>query len=269
VVFASYFIMKLTGDDFPLYAITDQNVGVHLLFQRGTSVLWTIPVEVQFYAVFPVIWLLYRLLGSSVGYWLAAAAALALALQWTSPAVLNYISYFLAGILVAMLPRPGAPRAMDLLFVVCFIGFFAGFPRIRGVDTQGLWADPVYLLLITTFLMAAVHAPLAARVLGARFPRFLGNISYSAYLLHIPVLKVLDEIDMLRADVHTYFVVFLIVTTAVSWLSYRLIEKPARELINGQWPRDDATNTPTGASGGGDGEGSPHLLPPGRIGARP
>lgn len=222
---------------FPLYGITDANLIHHLLFLRGESLLWTVAVEVQFYALFPLLWLLYRLAGrEALVAALVALSLLAFALGFPRTHTLfPHLPYFLAGIGLSLLPlvRTG------LLFPVIFMLYFVLMPGVIGL-TGDPWLSPAYILLIPILLYAAMTSSWGG-FLGHPALRFLGNISYSVYLLHLPILRILRETPLVGT--WALLPVFLAATTAVAWISYRFFETPTRTWItkaSALWSRGPA-----------------------------
>ncbi|BFM11426.1 hypothetical protein R50072_15790 [Simiduia litorea] len=65
-------------------------------------------------------------------------------------------------------------------------------------------------------------------LLANKIGDFMGKISYSLYLLHIPVITHVNTLDML---VELKLVLALILSTFIAYLSFRYIEKPAARLI--------------------------------------
>lgn len=60
----------------------------------------------------------------------------------------------------------------------------------------------------------------------------LGELSYSLYLLHVPILILMKP--TLRSGVHgkpLLLLVFLLLAVGVSTLTYQLLEAPSRKLI--------------------------------------
>jgi peptidoglycan/LPS O-acetylase OafA/YrhL len=122
---------------------------------------------------------------------------------------------------------------MNVLFWSMLAIYFLSMPQIRRVlsmDWGGIWDSPIYIVVIPAFLAVTLHAPVAERVLGNGFAKFFGNISYSVYLLHMPVLHWLTALPALDHR-GIFLVVFLIATTAIAWLSFVLIERPARNFL--------------------------------------
>lgn len=211
---------------FPLYGITDANLFYHLLFMRGESLLWTVAVEVQFYALFPLLWLIYRLAGREAFVAaLVALSLLAFALGFPRTHTLfPHLPYFLAGIGLSLLPQVRT----GVLFPVIFVLYFGLMPGLIGL-TGDPWRSPAYIVLIPVLLYAAITSTWAG-FLGHPALRFLGNISYSVYLLHLPILRVLRETPLVGT--WAFLPVFLAATTVVAWISYRFFETPTRVWIN-------------------------------------
>jgi peptidoglycan/LPS O-acetylase OafA/YrhL len=89
---------------------------------------------------------------------------------------------------------------------------------------------------------AAVHArhgganPISA-IAGWRVPQMFGRISYSIYLWHMFVIllvsaALLDGVKGISQFEHAAILIpsALALSTALSWLSFRIIEKPGMEL---------------------------------------
>jgi peptidoglycan/LPS O-acetylase OafA/YrhL len=60
----------------------------------------------------------------------------------------------------------------------------------------------------------------------------LGNISYSMYLLHVPILQAMDRFGL--AEGAGGLLLFLAITVTASTLTYRLFERPMRLRIRGK-----------------------------------
>ena len=66
---------------------------------------------------------------------------------------------------------------------------------------------------------------------------FFGAVSYSLYLLHQPVLRVLAGSIFLRGNLWLFLPLFLAAATVVAALSYRYIEEPLRRWLGGETGR--------------------------------
>jgi peptidoglycan/LPS O-acetylase OafA/YrhL len=91
------------------------------------------------------------------------------------------------------------------------------------------------VVMIAPFLVLGLMSgrSLTARILASRPMHFLGVISYSLYLWHLPLRTVAMYFWPWRSDQHLFHaVVFpLSLTLVVSTLSYAMIEMPARDAI--------------------------------------
>jgi peptidoglycan/LPS O-acetylase OafA/YrhL len=249
IVFASLAVVLVHGSRGILYEVTPHNIWQHLLFIQGSSVLWTIPVEVQFYAVFPLIWLACSRMGNTVLIWLAILAAFAFASAWRHPVLIAHLPFFLAGIALAFAPASPTVRGADLAFVAALAAYFLTMPRIFGISPAGLWDKPFYLLTSAALVWAAISSPMANRILGKGLCKALGDASYSAYLLHLPVLHLLKMTPLTQANNYVFLVVFLLLTALVSWVSFRYFETPTRRFISGRKASDVRSRRPLAEPG--------------------
>ncbi|PBB75215.1 hypothetical protein CK227_10510 [Mesorhizobium sp. WSM4308] len=237
-----YYVVVLVSFALPLVANTRSvwpfyyigNVWSYLLFWRGANVLWTIPAEVQFYALFPAIWWAFSKIGNTTILLLLVVAALNQAFWLETPVLLqSFLPYFAAGLVLSMITVPYA-RLIEFLVIPAFIGLVVALPEVSvalGFKPTGMWGSSAYMLLVPTTVLLVINSRWATRILGSRLAIFLGTISYSVYLLHMPVHFVLRELPIYKTAPLLLMAVALVVTTAVSWLSFMFIEKPARRWI--------------------------------------
>ena len=222
---------------------------------------WTLPVEFGFYLLLPVLaqafaprrwpWLLVLVvLAWSWRAWcLAHRRADFAQLAWVDQ-LPGRIDQFAIGMLaawawvryeargLAMTPR----RANALLFAGG--AAFVALPALLLVDGRPLVSaspslHPVVLawhglasLPVACMLVACVAgAPWARRWLAARPLRFLGEISYSLYLWHLPLIAFVvwqSGGEVAARDFWPYFSVCLLLSLAMAVLSWWFVERPAR-----------------------------------------
>jgi peptidoglycan/LPS O-acetylase OafA/YrhL len=221
----------------------------HLRLSWATHHLWTIPVEIKFYACFPFIaWLVTR--ASSPRLRAVLITALLAGFMIFAPrdepfAVWGYIDIFVFGILAAQLhlnartapSRTDAVRAPSSAWSAALVASFLALlllvpwvsERIAGVrfaafrDTYAT-ATPCFVLIFA----ATRCGGWVRSLLVSRPARFLGAISYSLYLTHAHVLRfVLSHVE-LPAPVEIALSTLLALLLA--WLCYRLVETPFRAL---------------------------------------
>ena len=228
----------------------------HLLLQEGTSVLWSIPVEFHYYLWLPLVAAVLAGAQRACGPGLAAAlticASVAAMRLWPPAAsVVNdirlgpYLVLFFAGGLAAVLSlRVGesgrrSAWGFGLLGLAALVAFAATVPAV--VASTG-WMDfqadlnhrwfAFFAVVWAALLLAVVHGPTwLRRPFEWRPLRWLGWVSFSAYLWHMPVLAAVTG-PMGLAGVLA-LAVFVPLTAAVAWASWRLIERPLQRI---RWP---------------------------------
>ncbi|WP_250003929.1 acyltransferase [Actinoplanes sp. M2I2] len=129
------------------------------------------------------------------------------------------------------------------------------------IDTQKIWT---VLAVMATFLSAYV---LRTRAMP-RALTWLGQVSYSLYLLHVPVLflmpRLVPEIGTATLPIRVAAgLTYVILVLALAGLSYRMVEQPGQALgrhllraIDTHPPRHRQTTTERAASGTRRGENS-------------
>lgn len=192
---------------------------------------WSISAEWFAYLLFPALsyFLFYR--KGVVGLYIGAGLALA----FFQPLSNFCLTHVLSGFLVGM----AAYRLMPALSRIKF-GRYTGCCVTAAIL---LWAQaaapPVAVgLLLFAVLIPALTSPddLVSRLLGARPLVYLGEISYSLYMVHWPArvvvrnaLRIFGALDSLPAPVVVSAYVAVALAGAV--VSYHLIEVPGRALL--------------------------------------
>lgn len=168
---------------------------------------WSLAVEEQYYIIFPVLlWALWRLGRGIVWGVLAVIAVVSLALcqllVTSQPDATFYLIHtraweLLAGSLIALWQLRGGPRAQDRSETGAALGLamilYGIFMFDEHTPFPSLWA----LLPVggtALVLLFAAKDTLAARLLSLRVMVGIGLISYSAYLIHQPLLLSLIHI---------------------------------------------------------------------------
>lgn len=236
VVLLAFAVYTLLDPGFP-YAIDRHNLLRHLLFSGNVSVLWSIPPEVQFYAFFVALWWAAQraITGRGAGALVAVLglALVALCLRDAVPGtfVSSKMHYFLMGSLLGWLhPRLrsaplGAP-ALTLLQAVLLASlalFMLGAINLRA----DYWNDlaPTFICGLAVYAFShdrtVIDDALAAPPL-----QWLGDWSFSLYLLHVPVLYLLGQAGLPRGTGLSALVAVAVVLGVTAAFSL-LVEHPA------------------------------------------
>lgn len=188
-----------------------------------SSVTWTLVHEWRFYAALPIVAICYR----SKYKYVALTAALTLAAIDLGTSAVVCWAYFLTGILTAAVHK----KKINYMFK-----FFAAIvAAITFVVTCGVLEIPGYGYMrfaITSlfFVCITISNP---RILHFQFLNRLSDISYSIYLMHLPIIYIAFKcastfVDLSQIDKITFWTINLItipVIVAVSTLTFVHIEK--------------------------------------------
>lgn len=267
---------------FASWSVALGDIVTHLLFIHTwwsetsgsiNGVLWTLAVEVEFYAIFPLVWWLFRR-----NAWLTTFALIAVSLSFrvyaqsccihtSAPLMLenlpSYIDVFAFGMLAAYLYVRSCGAADDrrvqyAATVVAFVAIVAA-----AVDLQHLWlvrAQPdwptTWVVYHRTFTAAAFCAvalgslmsvPIWRRALANPVLLFYGAISYNLYLYHQALARLLLHWRIPpftgrneHADPHwqvAYTVLAVVVTTAQAAIVTYAFERPLLRMPFERWRR--------------------------------
>ncbi len=258
----------------------------HNDYDPNLTQLWTLTIEVAFYATLPVLARLAvtRTAGpdSAVRRQLAMLAAMAAgalafnvlqarhviensqALLWF-PAYLDWFALGMALAVLTCIPAnspvvlplrrvltewAAAPGLCGIVAVLCFMlsTLPLGIPRTLAPATFWQWTLQHYLFAACAFFvmlpLVLGNSTVLRRTLGSPIARFGGNISYSVYLWHVPLMLWLQH-HLHYPEFHGYFwqlfVVTLASTVAVASASWLLVERPILRYGSRSWVRARTT----------------------------
>jgi peptidoglycan/LPS O-acetylase OafA/YrhL len=211
---------------------------------------WSISGEAAAYLLFPIVAMGIDWRRRSPAWAVAALVALALLLAaimaWNGALVLDRdiprfgllraATEFTMGTIVCALWRHWAPRPRN---AAALAGALVGAALLLGVATAAPEALVVPLFLAGLMLALALSAGQAGNPLAARPIFYLGEISYSTYLVHFLlyiVFKILFVED--PANVPLPLIgLFLLITFAASVALYHGVERPAQRAMNRAFDR--------------------------------
>lgn len=220
-----------------------------------STVWWSLQTEVQFYIALPLFYFCYRVGGRSLLLVLLFAACgvfLAFILRQLPTqsieqalgltlSLLGRLPAFLAGVAIAYLYERGALPSLSLrvaapLLIVAVVLLQLVLQHL--LDGWGpLFAlhFPASILLETAAwsFLALVALAWGRPLLGpaSELLRYLGRISFSLYLLHVPAqYLLLANMGGVAQGDHFVFVLILLCSILVSDVTYRLVERPMLRL---------------------------------------
>lgn len=205
-------------------------------FHQYNPVFWTLVEEMRISLVYPV--LAYMVLKFPAKYSLLLAIFLALFARgflrvyshssWIL--TLEYMGMFLCGMVLArnfavvsQWYRSRSTSLRALLVILSVVFYFGGHRRPHG----SLWFMTIGSLI---FIVLSLSSQRAGAFLSYRAPVYLGRISYSLYLIHIPVLFALAI--TLHHKISWWLILPLYVCTSIALASifYLLVERPFTQL---------------------------------------
>lgn len=216
----------------------------HFLLRDGEGVLWTIPVEIKYYLIFPLIAIcLYGLpsLAHKIGVLVALITFFALVRMPTDNlAPWRFLPYFLGGYLAALiLPKAaelrdrvrglglGADVACALVLGAIVFTMPSVWNSLMG-ERMRAWLHPeIYVPLFASVVLLTCLSPrLAPALLANPVARFVGTISFSLYLSHLIVLRYVRAQGLGEWTLLVAALAVLLVATVL----WALVERPSQQI---------------------------------------
>ena len=191
--------------------------------------MWTLVHEMRMAVIFPPLFLAIRrigaarTLGACVLVSIVASFGLSDSYSGSWQATLHFLWMFAAGSTIAYhrtfllgLLVPTRPALIAVLWICAVLLLVTPFNRV--------WSDFLIGCGACLLIILCLPESWASRQLSASVPIWLGKVSYSLYLIHVPILVL-----ALSGHIVSSLVAFL-VTLPLAEFTYRCVKSPAHRL---------------------------------------
>lgn len=207
--------------------------------------LWSISVEIQYYFLIPILYLLFS---KAKNFWIPFIAVLVVAmitnnyighittnnpniiskLGWVF--IVTHLQFFLVGILASKYWQQLKPyfEHKFWFWLAAYGLFFGGCYFLFGLTISSYWIFSP-LNFFAMILLAGVTFSLAYSFYGLSNTLLKGNdISYGLYIYHMLVINFLVQRGYVSD--FKYLLIVLLISTILATLSWKLVEKPSLKL---------------------------------------
>ena len=236
---------------------TPRDIINNLFLIKGDGIFWSIVVEFKYYFISPFIMAFcnyvlkwdFKKVSVFLGLITAACIYYVNTSNLSEISFVRYLPIFLTGTFLSIyevvylkeresdvkknkaLEIAGLAAALIILLTIPHL-----FNTVFGQHIKGWYFhDPIfyfpYALLWAIVLLSSKYGKFEflKKIFEFKILRFLGVVSFSTYLFHIPVMKVI-ELSKLHINKNVQFYVFFLVTSGLVFLSYLLIERPLQQI---------------------------------------
>ena len=206
--------------------------------------LWTIPLEVEFYLLYPLAFLFFAAKKSSF-LWMITFGISGLTIllsyqgyQWLSFTALFLWPSWLLGAWIAKLYRDQQLKRIKLIYSMPAVGLTLVIALISRYQNWETWTQyfawtAFYFFF---FIFCLSHGGFINRTIGTRLTKaisWIGKISFSLYLIHFPLFKLFGYLhrDIFGEKPATFLIslFYLLPVILLAWLFFRWVEDPIHQ----------------------------------------
>ena len=225
-------------------------------FQKGFSFnapTWSVSLEIVIYILFFFVISSLKRFKVWVPIAVLALYKLSVNIELISP-FRNCLAYFFFGVAVYFCSTFVTKKFFKsiivlILFIEVFVFLALRHFNLISFDSGGngfIWGT-AFLVFFVAQIDGSRLAPLLTKA------RMIGDLSYSVFLWHVPIqilIKLVQakySIDNSIAYSKLFFIIFIVLTYFVGYLSYRFIEQPVQRIIRKRFAHNAAMfeSTPT------------------------
>ena len=225
---------------------------LHLALVRGEDVFWSIPVEFKYYIISPfLMYICHRVLKwnlmavfALLGFLIVLSMAIRVWVDLSLTSTIKFFPVFLVGTAISIyelvrnkdLSRKSRSKLLDIAGLVAICIIFITIPYYfellfnKSFNFQTTALSPMYALLWGMLLIGSKYGfGLLQSIFKLNVLRFLGTISFSMYLFHMPILILVNE-HWLWLPEFSKIYVFFGLTILVSAFNFIFIERPLSKI---------------------------------------
>jgi peptidoglycan/LPS O-acetylase OafA/YrhL len=236
-----WFSLQLPPVNHKIREIGLQAFLVNLLSLQGVAgktfgsngALWTLSLEVQFYAIYPLLFALRRRIGMTSVLALVALVNVLSAYVLERHDIQFFTSYWFSWMLGAWIADARARRAPQASSSMWLYALAAGFVALgcAAFHFGQYGAFQLWAIGFAFYLYKALERGNADRgpAFGTRLLGRFGDFSFSLYLIHLPIFVLLSSLlfrSSLQMSIWPSFG-YMLVAVPVAYVFYRLVELPA------------------------------------------
>ena len=149
---------------------------------------------------------------------------------------LRALPYFFIGVIFGLHYKsfkvPNYLKSSWFILALCLIPLmYPEFTPINEGDKKRMWLSYEILFVMSTVFFCVVFlVPNNTIFLANKVGDFIGKVSYSLYLLHMPIIVMVNKLNL---GTELKLVLSLSLSILIAYVSYRFFERPVASTLRG------------------------------------